>query len=100
MRLRSAIAVSSVVVLAAIVAAQPAPPSTATGEWPAYGGDLANSKYSPLDQITAANFASLKVAWHVKSPDAVLSMTMPDGSEWTADSKLIFDELNKLDPKR
>ena len=36
--------------------AQPPIASTATGEWPTYGGDLANSKYSPLDQITAANF--------------------------------------------
>ncbi|MGH7341749.1 MAG: hypothetical protein ACREKH_14750 [Candidatus Rokuibacteriota bacterium] len=35
------------------------PPSTARGEWPTYGGDLASSKYSPLDQITAANFGRL-----------------------------------------
>ena len=34
-------------------------PSTATGEWPTYGGDLANSKYSPLDQIYGSNFGSL-----------------------------------------
>ena len=81
-----------------------APPSpahsTATGEWPTYGGDLANSKYSPLDQITAANFASLKVAWRAKSPDGFLSITLPDGSEWSADSKTIFDALNRIDPKR
>ncbi len=81
-------------------APQPAVHSTATGEWPTYGGDLANSKYSPLDQITAANFASLKVAWRAKSPDGFLSITLPDGSEWAADSKTIFDELNRLDPKR
>ena len=74
--------------------------STATGEWPTYGGDLANSKYSPLDQITAANFASLKIAWRMKSPDGFLSLTLPDGTEWSADSKAIFDELNRLDPKR
>ena len=74
--------------------------STQIGEWPTYGGDLANSKYSPLDQITAANFATLRPAWRAKSPDAFLSMTLPDGSEWHADSKAIFDELNRLDPKR
>jgi quinoprotein glucose dehydrogenase len=79
---------------------QPAVPSTATGEWPTYGGDLANSKYSPLDQINASNFGSLKIAWHAKSPDAFLSMTLPDGSEWSADSRLIFEELSRLDPKR
>ena len=81
-------------------ARQAAVPSTATGEWPAYGGDLANSKYSPLDQITAANFAALKIAWRAKSPDAFLSMTLPDGTEWSADSKLIFEELGRVDPKR
>src|SRR5688572_14975831 len=81
-------------------AQQPAVSSTAIGEWPTYGGDLANTKYSPLDQITAANFGSLRIAWRAKSPDAFLSMTMPDGTEWSADSKLIFAELARLDPKR
>ena len=86
--------------LTAAAAAQHATPSTATGEWPTYGGDLANSKYSPLDQINAANFAALRIAWRAPSPDAFLSMTLPDGSEWHADSKAIFDELNRIDPKR
>ena len=72
----------------------------AVGEWPTYGSDLANSKYSPLDQITASNFASLRIAWRAKSPDGFLSMTLPDGSEWWAESKTIFDELNRLDPRR
>jgi quinoprotein glucose dehydrogenase len=83
-----------------VAAQQPAAPSTATGEWPTYGGDLASSKYSPLDQINAANFGSLTIAWRAKSPDGFLSMTMPDGTEWAADSKLIFEELSRLDPKR
>ncbi|MDO8680459.1 MAG: pyrroloquinoline quinone-dependent dehydrogenase [Acidobacteriota bacterium] len=89
-------------VVGALSAQAPPSPShsTAIGEWPTYGGDLANSKYSPLDQITAANFGSLKLAWRVKSPDGFLSVTLPDGSEWSADSKTIFDELNRLDPKR
>ncbi len=79
---------------------EPSRGTTATGEWPTYGGDLANSKYSPLDQITAANFGALKIAWRAKSPDGFLSLTLPDGSEWSADSRTIFDELNRLDPKR
>jgi quinoprotein glucose dehydrogenase len=87
-------------VLSAIPAAQTQRPSPATGEWPTYGGDLASSKYSPLDQIRASNFASLRIAWRRPSPDAFLSMTLPDGSEWHAGSKAIFDELNRLDPKR
>ena len=26
------------------------------GEWPTYGGDLGNTRYSALDQINAGNF--------------------------------------------
>jgi quinoprotein glucose dehydrogenase len=37
------------------------------GEWATYGGDLGNTHYSPLDQITAANFNSLEVAWRFKT---------------------------------
>ncbi len=33
------------------------------GEWRTYGGDLGNTRYSPLDQINAANFNQLQVAW-------------------------------------
>ena len=95
---RTAAAIAALAIT--VTAQQPVASSTAAGEWPTYGGDLANSKYSPLDQITAANFSSLKVAWRAKSPDGFLSMTLPDGSEWYADSKSIFDELNRLDPKR
>src|SRR4051812_9839961 len=37
------------------------------GEWPAYGGDLSNSHYSPLDQIKADNFNKLEIAWRFKT---------------------------------
>jgi quinoprotein glucose dehydrogenase len=33
------------------------------GEWPTYGGDLGNTRYSPLAQIDAANFNKLRIAW-------------------------------------
>ena len=33
------------------------------GEWPTYGGDLGNTKYSPLDQITKDNFGKLEIVW-------------------------------------
>jgi quinoprotein glucose dehydrogenase len=86
---------------AATVAAQaPSKPSTATGEWPTYGGDLASSKYSPLDQITQHNFSSLRVAWRTPSPDGVLTMTTTDGGEWTASASEVFAELSRVDPKR
>jgi quinoprotein glucose dehydrogenase len=37
------------------------------GEWPTYGGDLANTHYSPLDQVNASNFNRLQVAWRFKT---------------------------------
>ena len=40
---------------------------TENGEWRSYGGDIANTRYSPLDQITADNFSDLEVAWRLKA---------------------------------
>jgi quinoprotein glucose dehydrogenase len=37
------------------------------GEWPTYGGDLASTRYSPLDQINKDNFNKLEVAWRFKT---------------------------------
>ncbi|HEV3140250.1 MAG TPA: PQQ-binding-like beta-propeller repeat protein, partial [Vicinamibacterales bacterium] len=37
------------------------------GEWATYGGDLASTRYSPLDQINKDNFSKLEVAWHFKT---------------------------------
>ena len=37
------------------------------GEWRTYGGDLGNTHYSPLDQINAANFNKLEIAWRFKT---------------------------------
>src|SRR6266852_5258204 len=42
-------------------------PSTRNGEWPTNGADLTFSRYSPLDQINAANFDKLEVAWRFKT---------------------------------
>jgi quinoprotein glucose dehydrogenase len=42
-------------------------PSTKNGEWPYYTADLKGTKYSPLDQINAANFQQLEVAWRFKT---------------------------------
>ena len=37
------------------------------GEWPTYGGDPGNTRYSALDQIDASNFPELEVAWRFKT---------------------------------
>src|SRR5262245_35009009 len=57
------------------------PPVAPDREWPTYGGDLANTRYSPLDQIHAGNFSELDVAWRFKTenlgtaPEYVLQST-------------------------
>jgi PQQ-dependent dehydrogenase (methanol/ethanol family) len=39
------------------------PASGQTTEWPVYGGDASNTRYSALDKLTPANVGKLKVAW-------------------------------------
>src|ERR1700686_2562322 len=34
------------------------------GEWRSSGGDTANTRYSPLDQVNGSNFNKLQLAWH------------------------------------
>ena len=38
-------------------------PNDPPGEWHRQARDYANTRYSPLDQVTAANVAKLRVAW-------------------------------------
>jgi len=59
------VVVLSAVVWAALVTRAQSGPKT--GEWPTYGGDLGNTRYSPLDQISAENFSKLEVAWRFKT---------------------------------
>jgi quinoprotein glucose dehydrogenase len=54
--------------LALLFAATPiAQHGTTAGEWRTYAGDLASTRYAPLDQITADNFGKLEVAWRFKT---------------------------------
>ena len=62
----SAVAVSALGWATRYVAAQP-PPVSPAGEWRSYAGDLRNHHYSPLTQISAANFSALEVAWRFKT---------------------------------
>ena len=66
---------------------------TENGEWRSYSGNIAGQKYSPLDQIDATNFERLEVAWRWSSVDAMVSRTMPDGSEWWAPLETIVESL-------
>lgn len=59
----------SVAGLVGVVAQQPVRPAASgpAGQWRTYGGDLASTRYSPLDQINAGNFGSLRVAWRFRT---------------------------------
>jgi quinoprotein glucose dehydrogenase len=47
----------------AFVAQAPAP----NRDWRTYGGDLASTRYAPLDQINKDNFSRLEIAWRFKT---------------------------------
>jgi quinoprotein glucose dehydrogenase len=49
----------------------------ANGEWPAYAGTYAATRYSPLTQIDRTNAKSLHIAWRWKSPDMAIHQANP-----------------------
>ncbi len=51
----------------ATVAPRGQAPAAKVGEWPTYSGDLAATRYSPLDQINATNFSKLQLAFRFKT---------------------------------
>jgi quinoprotein glucose dehydrogenase len=73
---------------------------TENGEWRYWGGDSGSNKYSALSQIDRTNFSRLMPAWQWASVDATLSLTLPNGAEWTASADDVFAELNRQNPKR
>jgi quinoprotein glucose dehydrogenase len=56
-----------VLLLAASTAGLRGQSKPAGSEWTTYGGDLASTRYSPLDQITRDNFNTLEIAWRFKT---------------------------------
>ena len=73
---------------------------TSGAEWRSYAGDAGATKYSPLTQIDAANFSTLRVVWRWQSADRYLSRTIPGRGEVWAPFRTIFDQLSQADPKR
>jgi quinoprotein glucose dehydrogenase len=66
------------VLLAAVFLTLPSAQSrrgTENGEWRYLGGDAGHTRYSPLDQVTPANFETLKEAWRFSPLDVVGPMT-------------------------
>ena len=57
------ILLSMILMMSSLLVAQ----GTENGEWRSYGGDIANTRYSGLDEISAENFGDLEVAWRVST---------------------------------
>lgn len=49
----------------------------ATANWPNFGGDIGDTKYSSLDQINAGNIQNLKVVWRAPAIDPALLAESP-----------------------
>ena len=63
-----AISIGLALLLASATAATGRAQSGASvGEWHSYGGDTANTRYAPLDQIDRDNVADLQIAWRWKA---------------------------------
>jgi quinoprotein glucose dehydrogenase len=59
-------------ILATAVNAQP------KGDWAHFGGDIGDTKYSPLDQINAKTIKRLKIAWRAPAVDPALLAENPE----------------------
>jgi glucose dehydrogenase len=67
LRARAACAFAAIFAICPLGASAASPPSAAasapSGDWPVVGHDAQNTRFSPLDQITTANVASLKLSF-------------------------------------
>ena len=57
------VVLSMILMMPSLLVAQ----GTENGEWRSYGGDIANTRYSGLDEISSENFGDLEVAWRVNT---------------------------------
>src|ERR1700730_6304199 len=73
--------VMAVVGVSALVSAQ-TPPQRPV-EWPYWGGDAAQTKYSTLDDITPANVRQLELAWTWTTVDKPMPDVRPGNMETT-----------------
>ena len=65
--MRRSLALSLMAISVAVSAVVSGQTGATNGEWPHWGGDSGNTKYSPLDQINRDNVKTLRIAWRWKS---------------------------------
>jgi len=84
----------------ALLLAHPAAGQQGAGEdWRSHSADNGATKYSPLAQITADNFADLEVAWRWDTADTLLSWSTPVGPSLLP-AETVFDLLEAENPER
>lgn len=76
-----ALAVALAAVWAVATALSAADDSASSTDWPSFGNDPGNTRYSPLSQIDASNFARLEIAWR-----------------WTSSSQKVTGENPRIKP--
>ena len=69
------------------------------GEWRSHSGDNGATKYAPIAQITADNFARLEVAWRWNTADTHLPWSSPAGTSLLP-AETVFDLLEERNPER
>ena len=69
------------------------------GEWRSHSGDNGATKYAPIAQITADNFADLEVAWRWDTVDTLLAWSTPAGTSLLP-ADTVFDLLEREKPGR
>lgn len=99
--LRAALAASAVVMLGTAIVAQ-RPAGGRNVNWELHNLDLAGSRFSPLDQISAANVTGLTPRWLFQTGviDGVSNQTTPvvvDGTMYVTDPRGSVYALNAVD---
>src|SRR4249919_2071545 len=83
------LAITFVIAILAFALTGRAQRGSAAGEWRHYGGDAGGTKYSPLDQINAANVSKLQIAWRWKTS----SLGPPVDSNWEVTPLMVGSTL-------
>ena len=94
--MRKCVAVLTLLVAGACV---PVTPDDGNTDWSVYLGDSGRQHYSPLDQITADNFADLEIVWHWLTVDTHLARSTGAGTTLVA-AETLFDLLEQAEPER
>ncbi len=91
--------IATISLLSVIAAPAAGQTGTSDGEWRSYAGDTWGTRYSPLDQITRGNFATLELAWRWRTADSHLPLQDEHGIT-LVEASTVFDALEAADPDR